>query len=176
MVNLMAKYFQEDGNISDGVNLLISILVRYPEIGTINFDQKRNSLKLTFMFSSGTTPTEFTLTQQLLSDSISAYHLLENINVEIADIELSTYGQMTMLNIIRDVRTLSKNEIALVITLLRERLQDRLVIDYNESMLEEDLVIQEEVIDNMLESVKSQCTGNSLIGIREEGRVLVFNK
>ncbi|MGI6093694.1 MAG: hypothetical protein ACOYD5_12110, partial [Negativicutes bacterium] len=61
--------------------------------------------------------------------------------------------------------------------LLRDKFQDRLVIDYNDSLLEEDLVMQEEVIETMLESMKKQYHGNnSLIGIREDGRVLVFNK
>lgn len=176
MVNLAVKYFQENDNISDGANLLISILVRYPEIGTINFDKEKNLLKLTFMFSDQTAKIDFALVRRLLLDSIFAYHVLENVKVNTADIQLNTYGNMTMLNIIRDVATLSNSEIALIITLLRDKYQDRLIIDYNDSMLEEDLAIQEEVIGNMLESVKRQYSGSSLIGIREEGRVLVFNK
>ncbi|MDD4600788.1 hypothetical protein SDC9_06152 [bioreactor metagenome] len=172
----MPKYHQNDANISDGVNLLISILVRYPEIGTINFDPQINSLKLTFMFSKLPMQTDFTNIKQLLMDSITAYHLLESTDAEIVHIELSTYGQMTMMNIIRDIHSLSKSEIALIITLLRENFQDSLIIDYNDNLLEEDLVMQEEVIDNMFASIKKQNQGNKLIGIREEGRVLVFNK
>ncbi|NLP41839.1 MAG: hypothetical protein GX348_06510 [Veillonellaceae bacterium] len=173
----MSKYHQDDENISDGVNLLISILVCYPEIGTINFDPRTNSLKLTFILSNLSTQTKCMEFKQLLTDSISAYHLLENTNMKIAEIEFSTYGQMTMMHIIRDVCSLTKAEIALIITLLRDKFQDRLVIDYNDSLLEEDLVMQEEVIETMLESMKKQYHGNnSLIGIREDGRVLVFNK
>lgn len=173
----MPKYHQDDENISDGVNLLISILVRYPEIGTIKFDPKLNSLKLTFMFSNLSIRDDLAEFKKLLIDSISAYHILEASSLEIADIEISTYDKMTMMHIIRDVHSLTKAEIALVITLLRNKFQDRLVIDYNDSLLEEDLVLQEEVIENMLESMKKQHLGNNnLIGIREDGRVLVFNK
>ncbi|MPM18156.1 hypothetical protein SDC9_64562 [bioreactor metagenome] len=173
----MPKYHQDDENISDGVNLLISILVRYPEIGTIKFEPKQNSLKLTFMLSNLSIQSDLVEFKQLLIDSITAYHILETSNIEITEIEFSTYENMTMMNIIRDVHSLSKAEIALIITLLRNKFQDRLVIDYNDSMLEEDLVMQEEVIENMLESMKKQYLGNNnLIGIREDGRVLVFNK
>lgn len=173
---LMPKYLQEDEQISDGVNLLISILVRYPEIGTINFDPINSSIKLTFMLSGIPAPQEFALIRRLILDSITAFHMLEGYTPEAADVELSTYDQVAMLHMVRDVHTLSKGEIALVITLLRDRFKDRLVIDYNDSMQEEDLLIQEELIDDMLESMKRQYSGNSLIGIREDGRVLVFNK
>ena len=81
-----------------------------------------------------------------------------------------------MLTILRDVATLSKGEIALIIVLLRENLSGKLMSDENDALLEEDLLVQEEVIDNMLENIKNQHNCNGLIGIREDGRVLVFNK
>lgn len=172
----MPKYRQDDEQISDGVNLLISILVRYPEIGTINFDPRQDSLKMTFLLSSIPSPQEFSALEQVLLNSMLAYHMLEGVSVTTAEIQLNKYDQVAMVTILRDVHTLSKGEIALMITLLRERLKDRLITDHNEAMLEEDLLIQEELIDNMLQSMKQKEIVQSLIGIREDGRVLVFNK
>jgi len=172
----MPKYQQDDEQVSDGVNLLISILVRYPEIGTISFDPKKNFLKLTFMLSGIPSPVEFSATRQLILDSVMAYHLLEGLTINTTDVQLSSYEQVAMLSIIRDVDTLSKSEIALIITLIRDKFKDRLVTDHNDSMLEEDLLVQEELIENMLENIKKHHTVHGLIGIREDGRVLVFNK
>ena len=173
----MPKYQQEDDQISDGINLLISILVRYPEIGTINFDPTNNSLKLTFMISDIPTSTEFLHAKKVILSSIAAYHMLENVTGAISDIQMSNaYDKVVMLTIFRDVHTLSKGEIALVITLLREKFKERLVTDYNDAVPEEDLLVQEELIDNMLANMKEQHVGHGLIGIREDGRVLVFNK
>jgi archaellum biogenesis ATPase FlaH len=172
----MPKYAQEDEQISDGVNLLISILVRYPEIGTISFDHRTDLITLTFMLSGIPAQSEFTATRQIILDSIDAYHLLEGQAVMLADVKLSSFEQVAILNILRDVHTLSKSEIALIITLLREKFGERLVTDFNDSMPEEDLIMQEELIENMLESMKKQHIKNGLIGIREDGRVLVFNK
>ena len=45
----MVLKYKNGENVSDGVGLLISMLVRYPEIGTINFDPETNNLKITFM-------------------------------------------------------------------------------------------------------------------------------
>lgn len=172
----MAKLQQDDDRVSTGVNLLISILVRYPEIGTINFDADNNTIKLTFMLSGIPTQTEFSQIQAMLLNSIAAYHVLEGTNPVTADVQLSSCEQVAMLTILRDVPTLSKGEIALIIALLRDNLKDKLIADENDTMLEEDLLVQEEVIDNMLENIKNQRNCSGLIGIREDGRVLVFNK
>jgi hypothetical protein len=172
----MQKLRQLDEEISNGVNLLISILVRYPEIGTIRFDQQNNSLKTTFMLSSIPDDSEFKEIRRLLLDSLAAYHMLEGLAANLTEIELSTYEQMAMLTILRDVHTLSKGEFALIITLLRDAFKERLVSESNDIMLEEDLLIQEEQIDSMLENMKQQQMEQSLIGFREDGRVVVFNK
>jgi hypothetical protein len=172
----MAKLQQDDDRVSSGVNLLISILVRYPEIGTINFDAENNTIKLTFMLSGIPTEPEFSKTKAMLLGSIAAYHILEQTRPATADVQLSSCEQVAMLTILRDVPTLSKGEIALIIALLWDNLKEKLIADENDTMLEEDLLVQEEVIDSMLESVKAQHNCSGLIGIREDGRVLVFNK
>jgi len=172
----MPQYTQDDGQISDGVNLLISILVRYPEIGTISFDPLHNSIKLAFMLSSILTAHDFETIKTVVLNSIKAYLMLSGAGKHEADVQLSSYDHVTMLAVSRDVATLSKGEINLLITLLRDKFRDVLVTDNNDAMLEEDLLIQEELIDNMLQNVKSNHTVNRLIGIREDGRVLVFNK
>lgn len=173
----MPQYQQGDEAISDGVNLLISILVRYPEIGTISFEPEKNSLKFTFMLSDKPDEQSFFTLKKLLLNSIKAYHMLEGVRQASSDIQLNNYGaNVAIITMIRDVFTLSKGEFAVIISLLRENLKDSLLSDHNETMLEEDLLVQEELIDNMLESVKKQGSRQRLIGIREDGRVLVFNK
>lgn len=172
----MPKYAQESGQISDGVNLLISILVRYPEVGAIDYNPETQSLKLTFMLSGTPTDSEFGSAKRIICDSMAAYHLLEGYENTLADISMSICEQVTMLKIVRDVKTLSKGEITLIITLLRDGFKNKLITDQNDSMLEEDLLIQEELIEDMLENLKKDHAGHKLIGIREDGRVLVFNK
>ncbi|SMC64583.1 hypothetical protein [Sporomusa malonica] len=173
----MSELCQNDQQVSDGANLLISMLVRYPEIGTINFDPEANSLALTFMISGIPTAKEFEVAKQLIINSIAAYQLLEGVTNGRIDVDLSSYEQVAMLTIRRDVHTMSRGEIGLTIKLLRDRFADRLVADRNDAMLEEDLLFQEEVIEDMLENMRRKDhDDHSLIGIREDGRVFVFNK
>ena len=172
----MPKYSQDDKRISDGVNLLISILVRYPEIATIRFDPNHHIIKLTFMISNFLPEEEFHTLRQLMLDSMSAYQMLKGTGESKAEVEIAIYDGVSVITVFHDIDTLSKGKIAMCIALLREEYQDRLVTDNNDAMLEEDLLVQEELIDNMLENVNGTDLANSLIGIREDGRVLVFNK
>ncbi|MDF2572421.1 MAG: hypothetical protein K0R55_4025 [Sporomusa sp.] len=176
-MKIMSELCQNDQQVSDGANLLISMLVRYPEIGTINFDPEANSLKLTFMISGIPTARDFEVVKRLIINSIAAYHLLEGVTTDRIDVELSSYEKVAMLTVQRDVHTMSRGEIGLTIKLLRDRFADLLVADRNDAMLEEDLLFQEEVIEDMLENMrKKDNDDHSLIGIREDGRVFVFNK
>jgi len=172
----LPKHKPTNEEISDGVNLLISILISYPEIGTVSFDPQYNQLKLKFMLSAIPSADEFSNIKHLLIDSIAAYNMLEGLPLQTAEIQLDTHDKVAMFSIIRDVQTLSKNEITMIITLLREKLQDYLILDFNVSLSAEDLLSQEEVIETMLENLKQQSLLHGLIGIRENSRVLVFNK
>ena len=172
----MPKYQQGDEQISDGVNLLISILVRYPEVGSITYNPTNQSIKLTFLL----TGSPHKMTVKGLADhislSLSAYHALRVEKNCLVDVKISKFDNMAVMTIVRDVNSLSRGEIALIIALMREQALDLLVTDQGESLLEEDLLVQEELIENMLENMKKETDNHSLIGIREDGRVLVFNK
>jgi len=176
VVNDMPKYRQDDEQITDGVNLLIPILVRYPEITSISFDPETHTLKQTFMLSGIPDEAEFFAVRKILMDSISVYYILEGITDTNVDIQLSKHENVAMLHIIRDVQTLSKGEIALIIAILQDRFRDSLIVDTGEAMLEDEIVLQEELIDNMLNNITKHYSGHRVIGIREDGRVMVFNK
>ena len=136
----------------------------------------KRMIKMTFMLSGKPSADELTHLKEILLASIDAYQSWRGIKGGSADVRFSSCDQVAMLTIHRDVATLSRGEMALVIALMRESFQDRLVADENDAILEEDLLVQEEVIGDMLESMKEAAYGNGLIGIREDGRVLVFNK
>jgi len=176
MVIFLPKHEPINEEISDGVNLLISILISYPEIGTVSFDPQYHQLKLKLMLSAIPSEDEFSNINLLLVDSIAVYTMLEGLPLKTCEIQLHTHDKVAILSIVRDVHTISRNEIALIITLLRENLKKYLIIDSNVSLSEEDLLSHEEVIETMLDNIKSHRLLHGLIGIRENSRVLVFNK
>jgi hypothetical protein len=173
---IMMKLEQEEKLNTDGVNLLVSILVCYPEIGTLNFEPINDSLKMTFVLNKMPSKDEFLLVKDMIFRSILTYHTLEGFKSNKIDINMSSYENVAFISFIRDMDTLSKGEIALISTLMKENFKESLVTDGNTTPAEEDGIFQEDFIDNMIGNMKLNQMATNLIGIREEGRVMVFNK
>lgn len=162
--------------VSDSIGLLISILVRYPEVGTINYDPINQQLKFTFIFSRVLEETELVNFKKIVVDSIETYNKLEDRTPAFVESSCYLCENFTMFEIIRDVGTLTQEEISMVIELMHMNFTQNLVSEKNDALMEEDLLMQEELIEHMLENIKISSPEKNLIAFREEGRVLVFNK
>jgi len=176
VVIFLPKHEPTNEEISNGVNLLISILISYPEISTVSFDPQYNHIKLKLMLSAIPSENEFSIIKHLLIDSIAVYNMLEGLPLKTSEIHLDTHDKVAILSIIRDINTLSLDELTLIITLLRENLANYLILEYHIPLSQEDLLSQEEIIETMLENMQAHRLLYSLLAIRENGRVLVFNK
>ena len=58
--------------------------------------------------------------------------------------------------------------------IIKDELGDQLVTDEN-SLAEDEIILQEEVINHMLAAIRSNGTEKNITAVREDGRVLVFN-
>lgn len=163
-------------DVTDSVGLLISILVRYPEVATINFDPENQLLKFTFIYSQVLGDNELDNLKEKLMDSIEVYNLLEGKETRLVSLGHQVFDNLTLIEVQRDVDTLVQEEITLIVELFRQCLNTNLVTEENEQLIEEDLIAQEEMIEYMLESIKGSTQDKYLFAFREEGRVLVFNK
>lgn len=165
---------KEDTNWSDG--LLISILVHYPEIATINFDPIGHVLKFAFISSQALKAEQLSIAEERVLDSIEVFNLLEGRKVKMSAISYLDCDQLTIIEVQRDIDTLAQEEISLIVQLVREFLGNNLVTETEEFVFEGDPVLQEEIIEYMLEGLKGAHGDKHLFAFREEGRVLVFNK
>lgn len=168
-----------DPRTSDGVSLLISILVRFPQIGTIQFDSKHRLLSLNFMLSQTVSPQDLDSFQNTIATNLKAYHYITGKEPSCVKIETKQpYDKFCMLSIVRDLASLSKGEINLLSILLAEKFRDCLILDDSEFVPDfiDELDFPEELIDNMFETVRTQRVAKSLTALRENGRVLVFSK
>jgi len=170
------RYKANRDAVTDSVGLLISILVRYPEVATINFDPEKQLLKFTFMYSKVLGDNELENLKQRLMDSIEVYNFLEEKDTRMVSLSHQICDNLTLIEVQRDVDTLAQEEIALIVELFRQHLNANLVTEENEQLIEEDLIAQEEIIEHMLESIKCSNQDKFLFAFREEGKVLVFNK
>ncbi len=172
----MSHVTKKDSSVSHIANLLTSILLCYPEIATINLDHKSCMVRFTFYLSSSLSKKAVDSFKKRLQQSLHAYYYLINKDVEACSLSFQTLDCFTTLDFQRDVLTLTQKEIALIIALLREQFGDNLITDEDDDLVVDDLSLHEELIGRMLEHTQEASANSRLIALRDEGRVLVYNK
>ena len=160
----------------DGVNLLASILVCYPEITTISYDPAELAVEITFTLTVQMNEKEFAATTDFIGESISAYHAINGISGAGIDFSMDLQGKMGFLHIKRELKCLTRGEVALIVSIMRDRFGDKLVIDPGGRMDSESQAVQEEIIERMLGNVQQGRLVDRLVGIREEDHVVVFDR
>lgn len=165
-----------DNSIAHIANLLTSILLYYPEVVTINLDPKTCVVKFTFYLSSLIPEKTLKLFQERLQQSLNAYYYLEKRKAEVYSLAFQPLDFFTAIELQRDIQTLSQQEIALIVALLKEEFGHHLVTEDNDELLIDDSSLHEELIGYMLENIKKTTSNIELIALRDEGKVLVFNK
>ncbi|WP_308897695.1 hypothetical protein [Candidatus Desulfosporosinus nitrosoreducens] len=157
--------------VSDGADLLTSILIRYSELGSVHYECEQHVLKFAFMIRQQKNLAPF---EDILRPALELYHHLEGQTVRVFEITCRTEENVTVLTVVRDLESVRQREVGLMVELLRRKFEKELV--YDEMNLDhEDLTYQEEIISQMLTSIKLMDIPRNVLALRDEGRVLVFN-
>jgi hypothetical protein len=162
--------------MQNGVNLLVSILIRYPEVFAVNYEPGTKNLKFTFMVGSVLWDEAFKSFKTTVQHSLEAFWELIAVRAECLGIERTTYDNITVVEIERDVSSLTSDELSLIMELIRTAFADNMMCEGNTVLDEEDTGLQNELIDNMLDDIRDSRYDKNLVGYRDEGKVLVFNK
>jgi hypothetical protein len=169
-------FWKEGESFSNSMSLIAFLLVRYPEIGSVRFDPGQKTLLFSFVLVKALTNEEFEPFKADLLLSLNSMSQLQEREPGAVDISYAEYDGLTFLEIVRDIESLNQDEIALITGVIHQFFEEYLLLDQEDSIQEEDTVLQEEMIEHMLEDLKDSRQEKRLIGFREEGRVLVFNR
>jgi len=160
----------------ESINLLTSLLVRYPELCTINFTPKGRLLKLSFILKAELKKISYVKFYNELAECVSTYLYFESrTEPKHFKINYALGSGITVIEITRDANTLRQQEIALIIDYLHDNFK-QIVVSDEPSFKEDDLPEQDNFICNMLDTLRIKTPKNKLIAVREEGRVLVFKR
>lgn len=173
----MRNAFWQDGeSLNNSTSLIVSLLVRYPEIATVSYDPESKSLQIMFVLAKPLEPGQFQSFRDMLKTSIDVFLSVSGREPGELHLSYNNFEQNAFIEVRRDIDSLSQEEISMVYDLVTGHFGDMLVCDQDESLAEEELQVQEEIIDHMLEDLKDSRQEKTLFGFREEGRVLVFNR
>jgi len=168
--------YKGNDNVTGSAGLLLFILARYPEVAAINFDPATRALKFTFISSRVLGPEEITVIKRKVLDSIEVFNLLEKRKTKISTFSCLDCDQLNIIEMQRDIDTLASEEISLFAQLMRDFLGNSLTSEASEACFEDDLILQEEIIEHLLESLKGATENKHIFAFREENRLLIFNK
>jgi len=155
---------------------LLSYAARYPEIATIRYDPGRQTIRLSFLVTGQITSEEFLETRRKVLETLEVYHMIDQRYPEIALLTHEGLGELNTFSLERDVATLTPEELYTIVELMRQLFGSRLITDSMEMTGEEDLWAQDEMIEEMLASMAERRSASNLIAIRENGRLMFFQK
>lgn len=167
---------KHDERPSKSISYLFSILVRCSEVGTVKYDPRVQTLRYSLLLTGSLTEQEFAAMRTVLTDTLEVYNLLEQRQPVILQIGREEFGELTAIFVTRDTATVSAPEVWMVLEFLRDRFPDRLVSESVDSDGEDDLQAQDDMIEEILTNMEGGRAARDLIAIREEGRVMVFQK
>lgn len=160
----------------DCVNLLTSVLIYYPEISKISIEPDEK-IYINYIIQKILTDEEIEKTRTLLEECLKSYHYLEKTQVECDEVKVNIEEKATFITIKRDMKTFSHGELRLINTLINEEFGELLIMDTDKiPMIDSTMLAQMDLIDTMFVSLKINPVVEKMIGIREAGRVIVFNK
>lgn len=160
----------------DCVNLLTSVLIYYPEISKISIEPDEK-IYINYIIQKILTDEEIEKTRTFLEECLKSYHYLEKTQVECDEVKVNIEEKATFITIKRDMKTFSHGELRLINTLINEEFGELLIMDTDKiPMIDSTMLAQIDLIDTMFASLKINPVVEKMIGIREAGRVIVFNK
>jgi hypothetical protein len=172
----MKGVFSRDSeSYTNSMSLIVSLLIRYPEIATLRLDPVGRSFIFSFIFRYKFSLAQQKAFQEELEMSLEALAVLDRAEPEIIDFSFKRQKDLSFLEIRRDIASFSSDELSLIVKIINNRYGQEVIKDEESEAGEEDLLFQEEMIAHMMEELKETPQEKELIGIREEGRVMIFN-
>jgi len=162
--------------LSQQASLLVSILLHYPELASVRFGPVDGQILFSFMLKEVCQEAELEAFRRDLRQHLEAFMEITGRKAKVCKVRKVQHDRHTLIEVIRDVATLSQQELSLLLNLVRSRFASQLMVEGGNLWSEEDATAQEELIDEMLEDVRILARRRELVGYRDDGRVMVFNR
>lgn len=160
---------------ADTVSLICALLVRFPEIASVRSMPNDGTVRFTFVVSQKLDRRTQLLTIESLEDHVDGFLHLGDDAASTVKVECEADKAMTFVHVTRDLETFSKDELVMLVNVFADRFGETLVRNpAPEEHFDEDPIAQEELVDYAIESMRDPKQSKSLVGFREEKRVMVY--
>jgi len=170
----------QSGCVDDSyhVNMIINLLLRFPEIFTVSYNLPAQTCSLLFMIKARVKAEQLASLRRMLNESLEAYRFFKKKEHCPVQVNKKYYYGFTHLELCLADNYLSGEEIGLISRLIKDK--------YGHALISE---LRFEEIDTLDDSPGSweeifpapykhgpECAVQKLIAFREAGKVYVFNQ
>lgn len=159
-----------------GLDLFISLLLKYTEFNAVKYDTSRGLLKIDVALQDEVTESKREEFIHKAETSIALYHHLSGIKPEHLQLDFQEQmrSKITLLHYHRDMASLQEGEIEVFAGILQQTFAGQIIKDSGKIILEEDF--KKQVKNNLMQKInRNKVHVHDFVAYREDGRVLVFN-
>jgi hypothetical protein len=160
---------------TDTVSLVCALLVRFPELASIRSMPADRTVRLTFAVRTRLDKAAQRTIAEAIEDHVAGLLMLAKDEPSTLLIECEADRSTTFLHVTRDLESFTKDELEMMVSLLRDRYVDALVRNpLPDDHYDGDAAAQDEAALYAVEALCDPAQSKSLVGFREEKRVLVY--
>jgi hypothetical protein len=160
---------------SDAVGLIIALLVRFPEIATIVSHPTDGTLTLSFAIGAELDRRTELETRERVADHVRSLLDLGADKPDALQVACESDESTSFVRITRDARSFTREELQMLVSLLCDRFGATLVRSpAADDDAFDDEASADELVDFAIEALRDPAQQRSLVGFREEKRVLVY--
>ncbi|HVN69588.1 MAG TPA: hypothetical protein VMU38_08085 [Candidatus Binatia bacterium] len=159
----------------DTVSLVCALLVRFPELTSIRSGPADRTLRLTFAVRRRFDRAAQRALAEALEEHVTSFLALGKDAPAILGVECEGDRSLTFVHVTRDLESFSKEELELQVGFFSDRCGEALVRSpHPDDHLDSDPAAEDEAALYAIEALRDPAQSKSLVGFREEKRVLVY--
>lgn len=160
---------------ADTVSLICALLVRFPEIASMRSTPGQGTARFSFAIGKRLDRNAQRTAAAEIEEYVVAFLSLAGDEPSVLQVECESDKATTFVHVTRDVETLSKDELSMTVALFAARFGEALVRNsVPDEHPDEDAGAQDELVEIAIEALRDPAQSKTLVGFREEKRVLVY--
>jgi len=160
---------------ADTVSLVCALLVCYPALASVRSMPADRTVRLTYALRRRLDRRAQSAVVEALEDYVTSFLVLVKDEAETLRAECESDRGMTFVHVTRDLESFTKDELELQAAFFSERYGDALVRNPPpDDHFDVDPAAQDEAALYAVEALRDPAQSKSLVGFREEKRVLVY--
>ncbi len=160
---------------ADTVSLICALLVRFPELASIRSGPADGTVRLTYAVRRRLDRAAQSSLAAGIEEHVGGFLSLSKDEPEVIGVECEGDRAMTFVHITRDLESFTKEELDLQLGFLRQTYGDALVRSPQpDDHADGDPAAEDEAALYAVEALRDPARSKSLVGFREEKRVLVY--